>query len=359
MRDSLTFLVTVAVTMAAIPLFTRVAPKWGLVDEPSGRRLHEGNVPLVGGIVMGIVFLCGYWASGLVRTLSLYLPLAIAITLIGGLLDDRHEFKSRTKLIFQLAAAGALVLGDGAVLTHLGQLVSEHQLTLGRWSIPVTIFAVIGIMNAMNMVDGMDGLAGTLALAACLCFGFAAVASGNAPVFSAIGITAGVLLGFLVYNARTPWRSRALIFMGDTGSLFLGLVLASFAISLAMAPQPAFSPIVAPWIIGLPVADTLTIMTRRLIRGRHPFHADREHLHHILLALGLSEGQVVVVLFIVALILGMGALTADLLGVPSYVSFSVAIGGLVLYGITAEILCRRLVLRNHQQASQGVTRETV
>ena len=131
MSDSLTFLVAVAATLAAIPLLTRLAPQWGLVDEPTSRRLHEGHIPLIGGIAMSVVFLAGYAASGLLETRPIYLPLAVAITLIGGVLDDRHEIGSTAKFTFQIAAAAALVLGDGALLTHLGHMLSDNLLTLG------------------------------------------------------------------------------------------------------------------------------------------------------------------------------------------------------------------------------------
>jgi len=343
--DSLAFLAALIATAVLIPPLARIAPRFHLIDEPAGRRLHEGRIPLVGGLAMGVVFLAAYAACGLAQSLSGYLLLAMTITLAGGLLDDAHEISSRAKFAFQIAAAAALVLPGSALLTHLGYLLSEDLFTLGRWSTPLTIFGIVGVTNALNMSDGMDGLAGSLALAATLCFGAVAMVAGNAGIFTAACITAGALLGFLLYNTRSPWRSHALVFMGDTGSQILGLVLAWFAITLAMQPNPAMAPISAVWILALPIVDTVTIMTRRVLRGKSPFQADREHLHHILLALGLSSGQIVALLFVLSLLLGCGALALDWLGVPQYVMFYAYLIGTLLYGLIAESACRRLGLR--------------
>lgn len=345
MIDSLLFITALIATAAAIPPLGRAAPRWGLVDEAAGRRMHEGSIPLVGGIAMLTVFLCAYAATGIKQGISLYLVLALGITLVGGILDDRHEIGSMPKFAFQIAAAAALAFSDSAVLTHLGYLMSEDLFTLGRWSIALTIFAIIGVMNALNMADGMDGLAGSLALAATLCFGLVAVIAGNTQVFTAACITAGALIGFLAYNARSPWRAHAAVFMGDTGSQFLGLVLAWIAIMLAMDARTNMAPISAVWILALPLADTVTIMIRRMLRGKSPFKADREHLHHIMLALGLSSGQIVAILFAVSLLLGLGGLASDWMGVPQYVMFYAYLIGVILYGLLAESACHRLGLR--------------
>lgn len=345
MIDSLLFIAALIATAAAIAPLSRAAPRWGLVDEAAGRRMHEGSIPLVGGIAMLTVFLCAYLAIGASQSQPLYVALALGITLVGGILDDRHEIGSGPKFAFQIAAAAALALSDSALLTHLGYLMSDNLFTLGRWSTPLTVFGIIGVMNALNMSDGMDGLAGSLALAATLCFGLVAIVSGNTEIFSAVCILTGVLAGFLAYNSRSPWRAHAAVFMGDTGSLFLGLVLAWMAIIMSMDPRTAMAPICAVWILALPIADTVTIMTRRVLRGKSPFKGDREHLHHIMLALGLSSGQTVAILFAVSLLLGLGGLAAEWLGVPQYVMFYAYVIGVVLYGLLAESACNRLGLR--------------
>jgi UDP-GlcNAc:undecaprenyl-phosphate GlcNAc-1-phosphate transferase len=267
---------------------------------------------------------------------------AVAITLVGGVLDDRHELRSLPKFAFQIAAAALLAVYGGVLLTHLGTLVSEELFTLGRWAVPLSIFALVGVMNAINMADGLDGLAGALALAACIVFGAAATSTGHGPEFAVLCITAGATLGFLGFNARSPWRRQAAVFMGDTGSLLLGLLLGWCAVRLTMAERAALAPITAVWILALPIADTVTLLVRRSLRGRNPFHADRHHMHHIVMALGLSSARTTALLFWLALALGAGALVADRLGVPQHLMFYAYMACLIAWGITADIACRKL-----------------
>jgi UDP-GlcNAc:undecaprenyl-phosphate/decaprenyl-phosphate GlcNAc-1-phosphate transferase len=345
MRDILGFLLALGLTAAAIPMLARAARGWGLLAHPDLRRTHEGAVPVIGGLAMGAAFLAAYALTGLAASLSLLLAAAVAITLAGGVLDDRHEVGSLPKFGFQIAAAALLVYGGDVVLTHLGHLMSTQLFSLGRWSAPLTVFALVGVMNAMNMADGLDGLAGALALAACVNFGVAASLAGHAPEFAVICITTGAAVAFLYFNARSPWRRQAAVFMGDTGSLLLGLLLGWFAVRLAMAEPPALAPISAVWILALPIGDTVTLLVRRALRGRSPFHADRQHLHHILLALGLSSGQTVGLLLVLSFALGAAALAAEALNVPEYAMFYAYMTCLVAYGFAAEIACKRLGLR--------------
>ena len=350
MPDALGFLLALVVTVAAIPALVRAAPGWGLVAVPGERRTHEGEVPVVGGLAMGAAFLVAYGSSSH-GAQALPLLAAVAITLAGGVLDDRHELGSLAKFAFQIAGALVLALWGDALLTHLGHLMSEQLFTLGRWSLPLTVFALVGVMNAFNMADGLDGLAGGLALAACLVFGAAASLAGDAVLFAAAAAVAGATVGFLCFNARTPWRARAAVFMGDTGSLLLGLLLGWIAVRLAMAEHPALAPMTAVWILALPIGDTVTLLVRRALKGRNPFRADRQHLHHILLALGLSPGRTVVVIVSLSFAAGAAGLVAEAMRVPEYAMFYAYMACLIAYGIAAEILCRRLGLLEDAPAS--------
>ena len=209
MREITGFLLALGITAAAIPMLARAAGGWGLLAHPGPRKVHEGAVPVVGGLAMGTAFLAAYAVTGLAASLSPLLAAAVAITLAGGVLDDRHELRSLPKFGFQIAAAALLALSGDAVLTHLGHLMSANPFTLGRWAIPLTVFTLVGVMNAINMADGLDGLAGGLAVAACLNFGIAASLAGHAPEFAAICIVVGAAVGFLYFNARSPWRAPA------------------------------------------------------------------------------------------------------------------------------------------------------
>jgi UDP-GlcNAc:undecaprenyl-phosphate GlcNAc-1-phosphate transferase len=351
MSDVVGFLLALGITAAAIPILARAARGWGLVALPGARRQHEGAVPMVGGLAMGLAFLAAFYFTGLDASFSPLLAVALTVTLAGGVLDDRHEVGSLSKFGFQVAAAALLAASDGVLLTHLGRLMSPEIFTLGRWSAPLTVFALVGVMNALNMADGLDGLAGGLALAACVSFGYAAAGAGHAPEFAAICITAGAALGFLYFNARSPWRARAAVFMGDTGSLLLGLLLGWLAVRLSMAGRPALAPIGAVWILALPIGDTVTLLVRRGLRGRNPFKADRQHLHHILIALGLTPGQTVATLIFVSLALGTAALAAEALKVPEYVMFYLYMAGLVAYGCASEFACNKFGLQERRGQS--------
>jgi len=344
MQGILGFLLALGMTAAAIPVLARSARGWGLLAHSGPRMQHQGAIPTVGGLAMGIAFLSAYALTGLAASLSPLLAVAVAITLAGGVLDDRHELRSLPKFAFQIGAAALLALTGDALLTHLGQLMGPELFTLGRWAAPLSIFALVGVMNAMNMIDGLDGLAGALALAACVAFGASASFAGHGPEFAVVCITAGATLAFLFFNAHLPWRHHAAVFMGDTGSLLLGLLLGWCAVRLAMSERPALAPITAVWILALPIADTVTLLVRRTLRGRNPFHADRHHMHHILMALGLSSARTTALMFWIALALGIGALVADRLGVRQYVMFYLYMACLVAWGCAAEILCRRLHL---------------
>jgi UDP-GlcNAc:undecaprenyl-phosphate GlcNAc-1-phosphate transferase len=342
MLEIVGFLLALGVTAAAIPLLARSARGWGLIAHSGPRMQHQGTVPTVGGIAMGMGVLAAYALTGLAASLSPLLAAAVAITLAGGVLDDRHELHSLPKFAVQIAAAALLAVAGDALLRHLGLLMSPELFTLGRWAVPLSVFALVGVMNAFNMADGLDGLAGALALAACISFGAAASHAGQGAVFGVICIIAGAILGFLCFNARLPWRSQAAVFMGDTGSLLLGLLLGWCAVRLAMSERPALAPITAVWILALPIADTVTLLVRRSLRGRNPFRADRRHMHHILLSLGLSPARTTALLFWLALALGIGALLAERLGVPQHVMFYLYMALLIAWGITAEIACKKL-----------------
>lgn len=339
------FLLATALAAAAIPAFVRFARGWGLLDAPGTRKLHEGEIPLVGGLAMGASMLATTLvASGLAGSLvgaTPALATALAVTLALGLLDDRLELGSAAKFGFQIAAAIVVVATGDAVLSHLGRLASPELFTLGRWSVPLTVFALVGVMNAFNMADGLDGLAGGYALVACVNFGVAASLAGLVPEFGMLCVASGAILGFLAFNARTPWRPRALVFMGDTGSLGLGLLLGWMAVRLAMSAPAALAPIVAVWILALPIGDTVVLMTRRALYRRNPFRGDRQHLHHILVATGLSDGKASMVLGALSFVLGAAALGASRSGVPDHLLFYAYLALLLAWGLVSERLVRR------------------
>jgi UDP-GlcNAc:undecaprenyl-phosphate GlcNAc-1-phosphate transferase len=321
LRAPVLFLIGVAATALLIAALRRVAPRLGLLDLPGGRKRHEGAVPLVGGLAMGAVFLACFSIFRVSGEVSLWFGAAVAIVLVGGVLDDHRELGSMPKFAFQILAAWVLAQFGASTLAHLGDLLSAERLSLGAAAIPFTVFAIVGVMNAVNMADGLDGLAGGLSLVAAAWFAAAAALAGDAPALWVASLLAGQLIAFLCFNAPFPGRPRALAFLGDAGSLFLGLALAWLAIRLSMAPSPALSPITAVWILGIPLADTVALMLRRLLRGRSPFRPDTEHLHHLLLARGFGKPAVTALMLGASTAMGAIGLAAKHADVADFVMF--------------------------------------
>ena len=171
------------------------------------------------------------------------------------------------------------------------------------------------------MIDGMVGLAGSLALVAFAWYGVAAAFTGDAGLATLAWILCGGLAGFLVFNLRLPWQPKARVFLGDAGSTLLGFALAWFAIDLSQGSGPAMPPIAALWVVLLPLADTVSLIARRRSRGRSPFHADREHIHHFLLARGLSVNATLLVLVAISAACGAVGVLGWRAGVPEPVLF--------------------------------------
>lgn len=181
----------------------------------------------------------------------------------------------------------------------------------------MTIFAVVGFINAINMIDGLDGLAGSISLVALAWFGVAAVALGLSGETLLVLILGCVLLGFLVFNFRHAWRPRAAVFLGDAGSMMLGLSLAFIAIDLSQQPTVQLSPIAVLWIFALPAIDTLSLLVRRAMSGKGALSSDREHFHDLLHNAGLGVTATVLLMAGISALLGGIGIAGWLLGVPN------------------------------------------
>ena len=340
-------LIAFMATLALIRLLAPVAHNIGLVDLPRGHKTHHGAVPLVGGIAM----FCGFLFAILAAPVSLapLRPLfaGAALLVIIGVLDDFRELAPGSRLAAQVAAALLMTLWGGVGLTDLGHLAGPAPVVLGDWSVPFTVFSVVGVINALNLLDGMDGLAGGYALLAFLLLGTSAAAAGETASATVLFTLAAAAAAFLTTNLRLPGRPQALVFMGNSGSLFLGFALAWFVVQLSQGETRVIDPVTALWVLAVPLMDTVGILLRRLLHGRSPLRPDREHLHHLLCALGLGVDAAL------GAILGAGFLLAGLgyaaaaTGVPETVRFAGFLGLFALYLTLTEMAWRRLSNRGH------------
>ncbi|NJD07455.1 MAG: undecaprenyl/decaprenyl-phosphate alpha-N-acetylglucosaminyl 1-phosphate transferase [Methylococcaceae bacterium] len=285
------FLTALFISMVLVAAMMRLAPQLGLVDLPGHRKVHAEAIPRVGGIgiACGSVLAALLWLD-LDRDLLLVLGGMITIALFA-LLDDRLDLNYKIKFAGQLAAALLVVMPGSVLIDHLSL---QDQLSLPRYvSVPLTVLFLIGMTNAINLSDGLDGLAAGLSILSLSCLIILAAITGSAMSFILMALTIiGATLGFLRYNTHP-----AMVFMGDTGSQFLGFSLGVLAIWLSQKVNTAIAPELPLVVMGLPIIDTLLVMSRRIIRGCSPFLPDRTHFHHRLLELGLDHYQVVVAIY--------------------------------------------------------------
>ncbi len=286
------FMGSLVICMALIPALTASAARLRFVDIPHERHVHHAPIAKVGGIAFAIATFAGvlFWAPK--DQLILASLLGGAIILLFGVWDDRVNLHYRMKFFGQVLAA-AVVVGFAGL--RLSSPPFFDELVLPGWfSILLTIVAIVGVTNAVNLADGLDGLAGGLSLMSFTGIAYLAyLADEPQLVFLMVSVLGG-LLGFLRFNTY-PAR----IFMGDAGSQFLGHYLAVAAILLTDSTRTGYSPLLALFLWGVPLLDTIGVMGQRLAKGQSPFVGDRNHLHYKLLAIGLSHRQAVTLVYTV------------------------------------------------------------
>lgn len=292
----LAFVLAMSVTMAMIPALIRVADRMHIVDMPGPRKVHARPVPRIGGIAMvvgAMVPLLVWLEDG--PTTTAYL--GAALLLVGfGVWDDRAALGYLPKLVGQLLAA-LIVVVWGGVLIHSVTLTERFELPY-LVALPLTVLFLVGSTNAINLADGLDGLAGGTTLLSCCAIALLGLTVGDLVVATVAIVVAGSLLGFLRYNTY-PAR----IFMGDGGSQFLGFTVAVVSILLTQGASGPFSAALPLLLLGLPILDTLMVMVQRIHEGRSPFAADKNHIHHRLLALGFDHHEAVIVIYVLQAVL--------------------------------------------------------
>jgi len=218
-------------------------------------------------------------------------------------------------------AAVLMTSMGGHFLHSLGNLFGRGPVDLLNWSIPLTVFATVAVINAINTFDGVDGLAGSLVLAILAYFAVFAWMLGDANAMKFLVVLIGALVGFLILNAPLPWRC-ARTFMGDTGSQVLGIVVAWFSIEFTQESAAAVPPVTMLWVVGVVLLDFFTVTIRRLIRRRDLAAPDRAHIHHLLMRRGLSAAQTVLILAFVNVVFGAIGTAGWLLHWPEHLMFA-------------------------------------
>jgi UDP-GlcNAc:undecaprenyl-phosphate GlcNAc-1-phosphate transferase len=307
------FILSTLVGTLLTPFVRRLAHRFGALDHArSSRKIHGQPIPRLGGIAIVTAFYVPLVGLLLFHTGVGQLFLAERQYVVGlfvggltiallGLYDDLRGANAAKKFLVQFAVAG-LLYRLGFRIEVLANPFGD-PITLGWAGLPFTMFWIVGVINAMNLIDGLDGLAGGVALVAVITTFLVSLQRGHPLMVLFSSALAGSILGFLFYNFNP-----ASIFMGDTGSMFLGFVLSATAIQTNQKATTAVAVLIPGIALGLPIMDTLLAIGRRAVRGRPLFQADKEHIHHRLMALGLSHRQTVLVLYGLCLFLGAVAL---------------------------------------------------
>ena len=330
-------LAAAGLSMVLCLLLAPLARRVGWMDQPSRRKVHSKPVPLVGGfaifLTMAIVILL---ATPFGRE-AIPLLLACGLLMVAGLVDDWNGLSPAIRFVFQIVACCIMIFAGGAVLTDFGSLMWDGVLSLGWFSVPITIFAALGVINAFNMVDGIDGLSSMIFIIACAAMAWLALQSGHDTSAALLVIAIGSVFAFFLLNARLPWNQRARVFLGDSGSVFLGLFLAWQFIDLGNGDDRAFEPMTAVWLLGIPLLDTLRLMWQRWRRGDSLFAADQFHLHHAFLKAGFSVRQTWAAIICLVLFTTAIGLTGHIMHWPEYLMFY---GYIVFSLVYLRVMCR-------------------
>ncbi len=296
------FIISFIFVCIATPILIKIGLKFGFVDQVNQRKIHRGAIPRIGGIGISLgtllpIFLLFYVHSGIeIRTnnsIFLFFAGGLGISLVG-LFDDIRGINAKVKFLFQIAIAVMATL-HGALITSLP--MPWGRLELGFFGYILTVFWIIGIINAFNLIDGMDGLSSGITLFSSLTIAMLAIVNGYLPTALVALALAGAVTGFLIYNFNP-----AKIFMGDSGSMFIGYILAILSLrsqSKAHAVVSILVPIIA---MGLPILDTTLAFMRRLLRHQSIFSADKQHIHHFLLSLGFNQRKTVLIMYSISIL---------------------------------------------------------
>ncbi len=280
------------ITFFSIPVIIEVAKNKKLFDEPGERKVHKNGIPTLGGLGIFAGFMIATLIGVPLSQTSVlqYFLAAIMIIFFMGIKDDILILTASKKFVGQLMAAGILIKFGGIEITNMYGFLGVHAIPSSA-SFLLTLFTIVVITNSFNLIDGVDGLAGSLGLLTSLIFGIYFYATGQ-MLYSVMALSlAGSLIAFLVYNFYP-----AKIFMGDTGSLLIGLLNSIFVIKfISMASDPSYglplasAPALGFAILLVPLFDTLRVVGHRILNHRSPFSPDRNHIHHFLLDLGLNH----------------------------------------------------------------------
>ncbi|MBL4240365.1 UDP-N-acetylglucosamine--undecaprenyl-phosphate N-acetylglucosaminephosphotransferase [Vibrio fluvialis] len=318
-------------SLASLFLLRKVAKVVDLVDKPNTRKLHNGAIPLVGGISICVSLLYFLFNNqNIIPNTPLYSVCLIILVTVGAL-DDKYDISFKIRFAIQAALSVAMMVMGGIELHTIGNVLGMGNITLGWLGYVITIFAVVGAINAFNMVDGIDGLLGGLSIVTFGGLSIMLAHDGQTNIAYLCIVIIVIMMPYILFNLGAFGRKRK-VFMGDAGSMLIGFtVIWILLLSSQNGKNPPLQPVTALWLIAVPLMDMAAIMIRRIRRGDSPFKPDREHLHHIFQRLGLSSFQTLFAICFIAAVYASIGIYSEIREVPEYIMFYTFILCFIIY----------------------------
>jgi UDP-GlcNAc:undecaprenyl-phosphate/decaprenyl-phosphate GlcNAc-1-phosphate transferase len=325
MNTSLVFGLALVLSLVLTPLMRKVALRTGFVDRPVARSMHTEPKPYLGGVAIYLAFAVAVLLGGRLHD-SRVIGILVGggLTVLLGIIDDKVRLSAKVKLLGQIAAAAVLVYGFDVKIDHIYSPLGDRWVDFGAFAQPLTIFWIVAFVNVVNLIDGLDGLAAGISSIASLTLLLVSLQQQFSASVVLTAALAGAAIGFLRYNFNP-----AKIFMGDAGSMFLGYTLAAVSVHGVLKTTVTVGVFVPVLALALPIFDTAFAIIRRLATGRSIGEADKDHLHHRLLRLGLSHRNTVLVMWTISAWLGLSAVAMTEVSLEQ----GLIIMGMVLLGI--------------------------
>ncbi|RXZ01815.1 glycosyltransferase family 4 protein [Fictibacillus sp. S7] len=341
----LTLLICFLASFSLTPLIKKLALAVGAVDRPSERKVHATVMARLGGLAIFISFILGILIAHPPNKTVWPIVLGASVIILTGFLDDKFELSPKLKLLGQIAAA-LIIVFMGDIQVNFINLPFNGRLELEWLSVPVTVIWILAITNSINLIDGLDGLAAGVSSIVLITISIMAMIMGDAFVLMIASVTLFSTLGFLFHNFYP-----AKIFMGDTGALFLGFIIAVVSL-LGFKNVTMFSLVVPVIILGVPISDTIFAIIRRIVHKQPISLADKSHLHHCLLRFGFSHQKTVLIIYAMSSVFGLAAIifsTSTLWG-------SMIILALLTIGIELVVESIGLVSQNYKPVLNAIKR---
>lgn len=324
------FVTALAVSFGATPVVRIFAKNIGAIDVPKdNRRMHNTPIPRLGGLAIFLGFVVSVLLFGNVDAQMRAILLGAVILVVVGVIDDITPLKPLVKFAGQIIAALIPVLNGVKVYSVANPFVDYAYINLEAWSIPLTVIWIVAIINAVNFIDGLDGLAVGISSIASISLLTVAALVSEPHIAVVMAALAGACIGFMPFNINP-----AKIFMGDTGSMFLGYILATISIQGMFKFYAIVSFIVPFMVLGLPILDTAFAIIRRLMKGQSPLVADRGHIHHRLIDMGFNQKQSVAILYALSAILGLSAVILTTSGEVKITILAIAFVLAIMFGLS-------------------------